>query len=75
MGSVLTEWQSLEFNPYNYLRGSDGWDPLGLAPMYAEIHQLLDAAVVDTNTGEELPPCPRLRKGTPSPGYQIVNMP
>ncbi|HKM16995.1 MAG TPA: pectinesterase family protein [Limnochordia bacterium] len=63
MGSVLTEWQSLEFNPYNYLRGSDGWDPLGLAPMYAEIHQLLDAAVVDTNTGGRTAALPEAPEG------------
>ncbi|MFY9437257.1 MAG: pectinesterase family protein [Limnochordia bacterium] len=61
MGTVLTEWQSLEFNPYNYLRGSDGWDPMGLTPKYAGIHQLLDTTIVDTNTDTgtvPLPPAP-----------------
>ena len=34
MGSVINEWQALEFNPYNYLKGTDGWDPLGLGEQY-----------------------------------------
>lgn len=49
MGTVLDEWQILEFNPRNYLKGNDNWDPLRLAQFYAGIDQVLDSTIVDTN--------------------------
>lgn len=37
-GTILDEWSVLEHNPYNYLDGNDGWDPLGLAGEYAGVN-------------------------------------
>lgn len=49
MGSVLNEWQILEFNPRNYLKGSDGWDPLGYAKYYKGVDAVLNDTQIDTN--------------------------
>lgn len=37
-GTILNDWSVLEHNPYNYLDGNDGWDPLGLAGEYAGVN-------------------------------------
>lgn len=37
-GTILNDWSVLEHNPYNYLDGNDGWDPLDLAGEYAGVN-------------------------------------
>ncbi len=53
MGTVLNEWQVLEFNPYNYTKGSDGWDPMNMSGKYAEFTDILNSIKFDSNvTGD-----------------------
>ncbi len=63
MGSVLDEWQVLEFNPYNYLRGIDGWDPLGYASYYVEIDNLLSTTTIDTDVKGNVIDLPKAPQG------------
>ena len=37
IGTVLDEWQILEFSPYNYLKGGDNWDPTGKNSMFESV--------------------------------------
>lgn len=78
MGTVLNEWQSLEFNPYNYLKGRDGWDPLNLASFYAEINKVVDSVAIDTAVEGDSIALPKAPEGyefawTSDSGYAVVN--
>lgn len=37
---MLNERSMLEYNPYNYLRGSDNWDPSGMNRYYSEFDEI-----------------------------------
>ncbi len=41
MGTVINEWQVLEFNPYNYTKGTDGWDPMNIAGNYTDFDAVI----------------------------------
>ncbi len=41
-GTVLDEWHILEFNPYEYTKGNDGWDPMRIGENYTEFDQVLN---------------------------------
>ena len=54
MGSVLDDWQVLEFNPRNYFTNSfrsDSWDPMNLAPVYAGVDKVAVETVLDIPEG------------------------
>ncbi|NLM25994.1 MAG: hypothetical protein GX208_07765 [Firmicutes bacterium] len=63
MGSVINEWQALEFNPYNYLKGTDGWDPLGLAEQYQWIYQVIQTVKIDSNVAGDIVVLPEAPTG------------
>lgn len=48
IGTVLDKWQILEFNPRNYLRGDDGWDPMNFARNYTDIDKILNSTSINT---------------------------
>lgn len=48
---LLDEWQMLRYNPYTYTCGSDGWDPAGMADMYAGVNEVLESTTIDTSDG------------------------
>lgn len=50
MGIVLDKWQILEFNPRNYLKGSDGWDPMDFAKNYTGIDEVLNSTSINTSS-------------------------
>ncbi len=53
MGTVLDKWQIIEFNPYNFTKGSDGWDPMNMAGMYSEFEDVVKGITFDSNvTGD-----------------------
>lgn len=49
MGTVLDKWQILEFNPRNYLKGADGWDPMDFAKNYEDIDNILNSTNININ--------------------------
>jgi pectin methylesterase-like acyl-CoA thioesterase len=49
MGVVLDKWQILEFNPRNYLKGTDGWDPMDFAKNYDDINNILNSTNININ--------------------------
>lgn len=58
MGSVLDEWQILEFNPVNYFnsdfwlsQGKSEWDPMNLTDTYAGVNGVLESTTIDTSDG------------------------
>lgn len=58
MGTVLDEWQILEFNPRNYFAAngiySEDWDPMGFGSQYLSvIDNELDSATINVPEGEE----------------------
>lgn len=64
MGTVIDKWQVLEFNPYNYTKGTDGWDPMNMAGKYAEFEEVVKNITFDSNvTGDITLP-------TPASGYE-----
>ena len=46
---MLNEWSMLEYNPYNYLRGSDNWDPSGMNRYYSEFDENASSINIDTS--------------------------
>ena len=38
---LLDEWTMLEYNPYSYTCGTDGWDPSGTAEDYKSVNKAL----------------------------------
>lgn len=46
---MLNEWSMLEYNPYNYLRGSDNWDPSGMNRYYSEFDDIASSINIDTS--------------------------
>ncbi len=64
MGTVINKWQILEFNPYNYTKGDDGWDPMNMKGNYTEFDDVLSGITFDENvTGDISLP-------TPADGYE-----
>ncbi len=63
MGTVLDDWQILEFNPRNYFKArkysnnklgfDENWDPMGFASNLTEIDKQLDAVNLNIPAGEE----------------------
>ena len=43
MGVGLDKWHILEFNPRNYLKGTDGWDPMDFMKNYKDIDTVLNS--------------------------------
>ena len=39
MGTVINKWQVLDLNPYNYLKGSDDWDPMNVKSVYGTVQE------------------------------------
>lgn len=49
-GTVLNEWQVLEFNPRNYL---EGWDPMNFGETYlSEVDKALSETTIEIPSGE-----------------------
>ena len=46
---MLNEWSMLEYNPYNYIRGSDNWDPSGMNRYYSEFDEIASSINIDTS--------------------------
>ena len=73
IGTVLNNWQVLQYNPYYYLRGSDRWDPMNLSSSYIGLDDMLNNVSVNvpsTGTNAMLPIAPE--------GYQyewVTNTP
>jgi pectin methylesterase-like acyl-CoA thioesterase len=53
MGIAIDKWQILEFNPRNYLKGSDGWDPMNFAKNYMDIDEVLNSVNINTSGSED----------------------
>jgi pectin methylesterase-like acyl-CoA thioesterase len=49
IGTVLDKWQILEFNPRNYLKGSDNWDPMDFEKNYTSVDNILSTTSIDTS--------------------------
>lgn len=59
---LLDEWTMLEYNPYSYTCGTDGWDPSGTAEDYKSVNSVAEATNVEipegTSTEVVLPSAP-----------------
>ncbi len=62
MGTVIDEWQVLEFNPRNYLSAAcdttgktftDDWDPMGITAQYANVDAAINNVKVEIPAGNE----------------------
>ncbi len=58
MGTVIDEWQVLEFNPRNYFAAANGnrkdsWDPMNFAPYLAKVDAAIASASVAVPEGSE----------------------
>jgi pectin methylesterase-like acyl-CoA thioesterase/predicted RecA/RadA family phage recombinase len=63
MGVAIDKWQILEFNPRNYLKGNDGWDPMDFAKYYTGIDQVLSSTSIDTSGAGDTIPLPSAPAG------------
>ncbi len=45
-GKVLGEWEVLAYNPYNFLKGSDDWDPMGVKEIWTKIQEDVNAVTI-----------------------------
>ena len=60
-GTVLDEWQILEFNPRNYFnsdfwletKGKDEWDPMGFGDTIADVDNEIDAVDLSVPAGND----------------------
>lgn len=48
-GKVLNDWTMLRYNPYTFTKGSDGWDPAGLASGYTNVEKVISETTIDTS--------------------------
>lgn len=51
---LLDEWTMLEYNPYNYLRGDDGWDPSNMEQYYSEFDSIANSIDIDTSQSGDI---------------------
>lgn len=79
-GSVLDDWQILEFNPINYFKArykwTDNWDPMNMTEKYAGVNKVASETtfVIPEGTSTEVDLL-RLLPVTNLSGNQHQNMP
>lgn len=53
IGTVLNKWQVLDFNPYNYMKGTDGWDPMNVGSIYEPVQKAVESYDLSKAEGVE----------------------
>lgn len=48
---ILNEWSMLRYNPFTFTKGSDNWDPAGIADKYTDVNRVIDETAIDTSDG------------------------